>query len=62
MPNTSSESSQPIARFTAVEATKHTTPDAAPITMEPIGPTDPEAGVMATSPAIGRRGCATLPA
>src|SRR6187551_2347269 len=50
-PNTSSESSYPSADLSFVTANRQTTPASAPMTSEPIGPTQPHAGVIATSPA-----------
>src|SRR5207302_598551 len=50
-PNASSASSYPNAAFTLVTMPKHTTPATAPMTSAGIGPTNPAAGVMATSPA-----------
>src|SRR3569833_3368162 len=50
-PNTSSESSYLSARLSLVEARKHSTPAARPMSSAPTGPTKPEAGVMATRPA-----------
>src|SRR5258708_351531 len=50
-PKASSASSSPKAAFTLVTIPKHSTPATAPITSAGIGPTNPAAGVMATSPA-----------
>ena len=50
-PKTSSESSAPSSFFRPFTPQKQTTPAARPMTMAPIGPTEPQAGVMATSPA-----------
>src|SRR6266849_1504261 len=50
-PKASSASSYPKAAFTLVTIPKHNTPATAPITSAGMGPTNPAAGVMATSPA-----------
>src|SRR6266436_2619449 len=50
-PNASSESSYPSARFSEVAAKKQTTPAAMPMITDGVGPTNPEAGVIATNPA-----------
>src|SRR3990167_7336040 len=50
MPTTSSESSYPRRDFTMI-APKQRTPAPAPMRMEEIGPTNPDAGVIATRPA-----------
>src|SRR5271157_1190432 len=50
-PNASSESSYPKAFLTVVAAKKQATPAAMPITSAPVAPTNPDAGVIATSPA-----------
>ena len=49
-PKTSSESSA-VVFARSVTATKHTHPAAAPIAMADNGPTNPDAGVIATNPA-----------
>jgi hypothetical protein len=50
-PNTSSESSAPSRRFRAFTPHRQAKPATKPITMAPIRPTLPAAGVMATRPA-----------
>src|SRR5215831_10760690 len=50
-PNASRESSYPKALFSDVAAKKQRTPAATPITTAGVGPTNPEAGVIATRPA-----------
>src|SRR5688572_4698462 len=50
-PNTSSESSYPSIFLSPEQAQRQTTPAMTPIAMAPIGPTQPQAGVMATRPA-----------
>ena len=50
-PNTSSESSAPSRRFRPLTPHRQTSPASRPITIAPIGPTKPQAGVIATRPA-----------
>ena len=50
-PNTSSASSAPSIFFRPVTPHKHRAPATAPITIAPLIPTNPHAGVMATRPA-----------
>src|SRR5215472_2657413 len=50
-PKASSASSYPNTAFTFVTIKKHATPATAPIISAGIGPTNPAAGVIATSPA-----------
>ena len=50
-PNASSESSYPSRCLSEVAAAKQITPAARPITTAGVGPTKPDAGVMATNPA-----------
>src|SRR5258706_15602252 len=50
-PKASRESSYPIALFSEVAAKKQITPAAMPMITAGVGPTKPEAGVMATNPA-----------
>src|SRR5258706_11016591 len=50
-PNASSESSYPRALLSEVDAKKHSTPAATPMMTEALGPTKPDAGVIATRPA-----------
>src|SRR5215471_3769300 len=50
-PKASSASSYPKMALTLVTIAKHATPATAPITNAGIGPTNPAAGVIATSPA-----------
>src|SRR5216684_8703744 len=50
-PNASSESSYPNALFSEVAAKKQITPAAMPMTTAGVGPTKPDAGVIATNPA-----------
>src|SRR5690606_40634317 len=51
-PKTSSESSAPSILFRPLTPQRQTRPPAAPITIPPITPTDPQAGVIATRPAM----------
>src|SRR5690606_5326676 len=51
MPNTSSESSAPSIFFKPLTPHRQTKPATRPMMMPPMGPTDPQAGVMATRPA-----------
>src|SRR5487761_2487484 len=50
-PNASSESSYPMAAFSDVAAKKQTTPATTPMITGGVGPTKPDAGVIATRPA-----------
>src|SRR3990167_11386142 len=50
-PNTSSESSAPSIFFRPLTPHRHRKPATRPMMMAPIGPTVPQAGVMATRPA-----------
>src|SRR5208337_4657322 len=50
-PKASSESSYPMALLSEVVARRQSTPATRPITTDGVGPTNPEAGVMATRPA-----------
>src|SRR6185312_4969768 len=50
-PNASSESSYPRAFLIVLVAKKQMTPPPTPMMIEETGPTNPEAGVIATSPA-----------
>ena len=50
-PKTSRVSSYLNQPLSLVTANRHTTPASAPMTIEPIGPTQPQAGVIATRPA-----------
>src|SRR6478609_5594621 len=51
MPNVSSASSYPSQDLSFVHAKNGTIPAAIPITIAPLGPTYPQAGVITTSPA-----------
>src|SRR6266702_7562572 len=50
-PNASSESSYPKALFSEVAARKQMTPATTPMITAGVGPTKPDAGVIATNPA-----------
>ena len=50
-PNTSNESSAPNIRLRPLTPHRHMKPATKPITIAPMGPTNPHAGVMATKPA-----------
>src|SRR6185369_903988 len=50
-PNTSSASSYPNMRFKPLTDHRQTAPTIRPKAIAPIGPTQPQAGVIATSPA-----------